>query len=92
MVDYTEMAIEVLAEHHPKGLHVNELSVLVLKKYQNLQISKEDLAAKYSNKFSSEFIRNGRLSRFQNIKNRQGKYRKGIYRLKKEQVSESSPR
>ena len=32
MVDYTEKAIEILTEHHPKGLHVNDLAGLVLKK------------------------------------------------------------
>ena len=83
MVDYTEKAIEVLTEQHPKGLHVNDLAGLVLKKYQNLQISKDDLAAKYANRFSSEFRRKGKKSRFQKLKNKRGGYQKGIYRIKK---------
>ena len=32
MVDYTEMAIEVLNEKHHSGLHVNDLAIQVLSK------------------------------------------------------------
>jgi len=43
MSDITAMAIEVLKDHS-RGLHVDELALRVLTKYQNLQIDAESLS------------------------------------------------
>jgi len=81
MVDISEMALEILSDN-PKGLHVDEIALHILEKYQNLQLNADELSSKLSNKLSYEFKKKGKESRFTKIKNRTGGYKRGIYKSK----------
>ena len=69
MSDIAAMALEVLKDHS-RGLHVDELALRILTKYQNLQIDAESLSSKLSNKLSTEFKNKKAKSRFSKIKNK----------------------
>jgi hypothetical protein len=88
MSDIAEMALEILKEHS-KGLHVDDLALLILEKYQNLQIDADSLSSKLSNKLSTEFKNKKSKSRFSKIKNKNGSFKRGIYKSRKFRVSES---
>lgn len=89
MIDISEMALEILLDH-PKGIHVDEISLLILEKYQNLQIDADELSTKLSNKLSYEF-KKGKESRFSKLKNRTGGYKRGIYRAKAKRKVTTNP-
>ena len=82
MSDFAEMALEILKDNS-KGLHVDEIALLILEKYQNLQIDADSLSAKLSNRLSTEFKNKKSKSRFSKIKNKNGSYKRGIYKAKK---------
>lgn len=82
MSDFAEMALEILKDNS-KGLHVDDIAVLILDKYQNLQIDADALSAKLSNRLSTEFKNKKSKSRFSKIKNKNGSYKRGIYKAKK---------
>lgn len=86
MSDIAELALEILKDN-PKGLHVDEIAILILEKYQNLQIDASSLSSKLSNRLSAEFKNKKSKSRFAKIKNKNGSYRRGIYRAKKSRVN-----
>jgi len=88
MPDIAEMALEILHEHST-GLHVDDLSLMILEKYQNLQIDADSLSSKLSNKLSTEFRTKKTKSRFSKIKNKQGTFKKGIYKARKFKSSEA---
>ncbi len=83
------MALEILQEH-PKGLHVDEIALYILDKYQNIQMSADLLSAKLSSKLSYEF-KKGKESRFSKIKNKTGGYKRGIYRAKRKRKQQNNP-
>jgi hypothetical protein len=84
--DIAEMALDVL-KSHPQGLHVNDLALYILEKYQNLQIDADSLSSKLANKLSAEFKNKKSKSRFSKIKNKNGSYKRGIYKAKKFRVN-----
>lgn len=88
MTDITEMALEILKDH-TTGLHVDKLAELILKKYQNLQLDASTLASKLSNKMSNELKNKKAKSRFAKIKNKNGSFKRGVYKARKFRVSES---
>lgn len=64
------------------AMHVDDISVELVKKYPHIQISSEDLPKKISAVLSSDVKRNKSKSIFSKPKNRQGGARRGIYRIK----------
>ena len=88
MTDITEMALEILRDHS-KGLHVDDLALLILDKYQNLQVDADSLSSKLSNKLSTEIKNKKSKSRFSKIKNKNGSFKRGIYKARKFRVSEA---
>lgn len=82
MVDFAEMSLEILKEN-PKGLHVDDIASLILKKYQNLQITHAELSSKLSNRLAYEFKNKKAKSRFSKIKNKNGSYKRGIYKARR---------
>ncbi len=88
MSDIAEMALEILKEHS-KGLHVDDLAKIILDKYQNLQINVDSLSSKLSNKLSTEFKTKKAKSRFSKIKNKNGSFKRGIYKARKFRVDET---
>ena len=88
-MDFSEMALEVLLDK-PKGLHVDEIALHILEKYQNLLLNADELSAKLSNRLSYEF-KKGKDSRFSKIKNKTGGYKRGIYKAKAKRKSSSNP-
>jgi hypothetical protein len=88
MSDIAEMALEILKEHS-KGLHVDDLALMILNKYQNLQIDADSLSSKLSNKLSTEFKSKKSKSRFSKIKNKNGSFKRGIYKARKFRVNET---
>lgn len=82
MIDFSEMALEVLKEN-PSGLHVNDMARLIIERYQNLQIDIETLSSKLSAKLSLEIKTKKSLSRFSKIKNKNGTFKRGVYRAKR---------
>ncbi|TKB51948.1 HTH domain-containing protein [Ferrimonas aestuarii] len=77
-----EMALEILKDN-PKGLHVDEIALLILEKYQNLKIDADSLSAKLSSRLSTEFRSKKSKSRFSKVKNKNGSFKRGIYKAKK---------
>jgi len=82
MTDIPEMALEIL-QQYPKGLHVDDIALHILEKYQNLQIGADELSRKISTKLAYEFKTKGTKSRFSKIKNKNGSHKKGIYKEKR---------
>ena len=88
MSDIAAMALEALKDHS-RGLHVDELALRILTKYQNLQIDAESLSSKLSNKLSTEFKNKKAKSRFSKIKNKNGGFKRGIYKAGKFKENEA---
>lgn len=69
---------------HKKEMHVNDIAEGLLKLFPSSQEKPDDIANKISSVLSKDVKR--KESKFSKPKNRQGGFRKGIYRLKRKKT------
>lgn len=75
-----DQIVELMAEKK-KAMHVNDIASELIEKYPHLSNSSEELARKISSTLASN-IKKKRDALFSKPKNKQGGFKKGIYRLK----------
>jgi hypothetical protein len=64
------------------AMHVDEIAAAIVKKYPNIQSTVDDLSAKISSLLSADIKRKKNDSLFSKPKNKQGGFKRGLYRLK----------
>lgn len=76
-----EQIAEVLRESS-KPMHVDDIAIFLVEKYPNIQISLDMLPGKISAVLSSDIKRKKSKSIFAKPKNKQGGFKRGIYKIK----------
>jgi len=85
-----DQIIEVMADCRGSA-HVSDIATMLIDRYPNIQISAEKLPDKLSSVLSSDVRKTGGKARFSKVKNKNGGFKRGIYRLKKRPVVTPKP-
>jgi hypothetical protein len=76
-----DQTIETLMESR-QAMHVDDIAKAIASKYPNTQLRVEDLSVKISSLLSSDIKRKKNKSLFSKPKNKAGRFRRGMYKLK----------
>ena len=85
-----ENIIEVMADHRGSA-HIKDIADMLLNRYPNLPIPAEVLPDKVTAVLSSNVKKTGGKAQFSKIKNKNGGYKRGIYKLKHKPVVTPAP-
>lgn len=75
-----DQIVELMAEKK-KAMHVNDIAAKLIEKYPNISDSADELAKKVSSTLASN-VKKKKDALFSKPKNKQGGFRRGVYRLK----------
>lgn len=85
-----DQIIEVMSDYRGSA-HVSDIAIMLLDRYPNIQIPAEKLPDKLSSVLSSDVKKAGGKAKFSKVKNKNGSFKRGIYRLKKRSVVTPKP-
>lgn len=81
MFDYLELSIPILERKKQAGFHVRELAEIILDEHPHIKDSFEDIVTILNRRLLAEFKKK-QGSRIGKVKNKNGSFKKGVYRLK----------
>jgi len=81
---------EVMADHSGAA-HVNDISQMIIDRFPNIHIQSDALPAKVSAILAADARKKGTKSSFSKLKNKQGGFKRGIYKLKRKPAVKPVP-
>jgi hypothetical protein len=85
-----EQIKEVMSEY-TGAAHVNDIGKMVVERFPNIQIKPDQLPDKIATALSADTRKAGTKSSFSKVKNKDGGYKRGVYRLKRKPVVTPKP-